>query len=502
MSEKFYVTTSIAYVNAPPHIGFALELIYADAVARYHRFAGKQVIFTTGTDDHGQKIARKAEAAGQTPQQFADEMSATFRESARRLGISNTDFIRTTEPRHAKAVEKFWRRVQAAGHIEKKAYVGLYCVGCEEFKTEKDLVDGKCPIHDTLPERVEEENYFFKLTSFADKLKDLYAARTDFVVPNSRSNEVEQLLKDGLEDVSISRSRKQLNWGIAVPDDDTQVIYVWFDALVNYLTALGFPDEKNLAKLWPADLHIIGKDINRFHTILWPAMLMAAGLEVPRQVGVHGWIHSEGKKMSKSLGNVVTPDELIRDFGVEGTRYLLLHEVPFRGDGDYTKEKFIERYNSNLANNLGNLVNRVCSMTWKYLEGSVPAKTAEPEGIGAAWHEYHQAMRTLEFDTALAAIWKLVDGANQLVDHSKPWVLAKEGKTPELAQTMYQLLETIRHVAWMLAPLLPGSAKNILEQLGSDAAEGSWEKLAAWGGLEEGSKIGQAVPLFPRLEIK
>lgn len=502
MDKTFYVTTSIAYANAAPHIGFALELIYADVVARYRRLAGAEVIFSTGTDEHGQKIARKAEDSGKTPLDFTDAIAELFRGLISQLEISNTDFVRTTEERHAATVSKFWKLVDAQGYIYKKKYSGLYCVGCESFKTEKDLLDGKCPIHGTAPEYIEDENYFFKLTAFADQLKKLFSERPDFVVPESRFNEVKQLLAEGLEDVSISRSRKQLSWGLPVPGDDTQVMYVWFDALVNYLTVIGYgADDAKFQKFWPADLHIIGKDINRFHTLLWPAMLLAAGLPVPQQVGVHGWIHADGKKMSKSLGNVVTPEELIGDFGIEGTRFLLLHEVPFRGDGDYAREKFIERYNSNLANNLGNLVNRVCSMTEKYFAGAVPAKTDEPEYVKDAWREYHRAMANLEFDSALSATWRLVDGGNLLVDQAKPWVLAKEGKLEELAETMYRLLESLRHIAWMIAPILPQTSKNILRQLGITET-GEWTELATWGRLEPGKKIGEVKPLFPRLELK
>ena len=504
--QPFYVTTSIAYVNAAPHIGYALELVYADALARFMQLRGCDVRFVTGTDEHGQKIARKAAEQGKTPQQLTDENSALFRALAKDLDISNTDFIRTTETRHRPAVETFWKRVQANGWLEKRKYSGLYCTGCESFKTEKDLVDGKCPDHLTTPEFVEAENWFFKLSAFQDKLKEWYAAHPEFVAPDSRFNEARQLVEDGLEDVSVSRSTDQLTWGIPVPGDDGQVIYVWFDALINYLTAAGFgSDDESFKTFWPADAHVIGKDINRFHAVLWPAMLMAAGIEPPKQVAVHGWIHAEGgKKMSKTLGNVVAPDELIAAFGVDGARFLLLHEIPFRGDGDYSKATFTERFNSNLANNLGNLVNRVTSMTGKYRQGLVPPRVGADAAlpIDDAVKGYVEAMAKLEFDVALGAIWELVDAANKYVDSSKPWTLAKEGNDAELDAVLYRLLETIRVVAWLIRPVMPGTSDKMLDRLSQPADRDAslFDDVLKWGILEPGATVTVGDPLFPRLE--
>ena len=331
-------------------------------------------------------------------------MAARVRELCDKLDISNDDFIQTTQERHKRSVAAFWNRVMEAGFIYKKPYAGLYCVGCESFKTEKDLVDGMCPDHGTAPERFEDENYFFKLTAFREKLQVLYDERPDFVIPEAKFNEVKQLLASGLEDVSISRSRKVLEWGIPVPGDETQVVYVWFDALVNYVSAIGYGrgKEDEMATYWPADVHIIGKEINRFHTVLWPAMLMAAGVEVPHQVGVHGWITVDGKKMSKTIGNVLNPFDAISRYGTEPLRYFLMREIPFHGDGDFSHARFLDRYNGDLANELGNLLNRAVAMTERYLDGVVP-KIVEYD-VRSTWTDYRAAMEELRFADALAAV--------------------------------------------------------------------------------------------------
>jgi len=495
---RFFLTTAIAYVNAKPHVGFALELIYADVLARYHRLAGDEVAFLTGTDEHGQKIVRRADEAGKTLREFTDEISQTYRTLAKRLDISNTDFIRTTEERHKRSVAEFWKRVAANGYIYKKKYSGLYCIGCEEFKPEKSLVDGKCPDHQIVPEYIEEENYFFALTAFEERLKALYAERPDFVVPEHKFNEVKQLVEGGLEDISISRSRMQLQWGIPVPGDDTQVVYVWFDALLNYLTATGFPDA-GWELAWPADLHVIGKEINRFHTVLWPAMLMAAGIELPEQVAVHGWIHVDGQKMSKSLGNVIGPEDLLGFYGVDATRYLLLAQIPFTNDGDWNHERTRQRYGADLANNIGNLVYRVTSMLGKYFQGTVPARV--DSDMSGVWAVYRSQMESFRFDQAIDTILAAATALNQDIDTQKPWALAKAGETEKLAGLMYRWLEAIRQIAWMLQPIMPEASTRLLASLGQRVNETStFENVSQWGVLEPGTAITVGEPLFPRIE--
>jgi len=496
MPDKFYITTAIAYVNSEPHIGYALELLYADVLARHHRMRDEDVFFMTGTDEHGSKIFQAAERAKTDPQAFINRISARFQMLADTLNISNDDFIRTTEDRHTVASQELWRRAKMAGKIYKKKYTGLYCVGCESFKTDKDLINGKCPDHDTVPEHLEEENYFFKLTDYKDTLMKLFAFRPDFVVPNGRFNEVKEWVKD-LEDISISRSARQLTWGIPVPDDPDQVMYVWFDALTNYLTAAGFPDER-YKKYWPADVHVIGKEISRFHAVMWPAMLMAAGIEVPRKVAVHGHISVDGKKMSKTIGNVIDPFKLVEKFGAEPVRYFLLREIPFNSDGDFSEARFRERYDGDLANGVGNLVSRVLAMIEKYENGVVPA--VAPAVLESTWLAYEEHLDNYDFHLALADVWNLVGSADKLVTEREPWVLAKTDKA-ELSKLLYVLAETIRHIALMLWPFMPETAENILSRLGAthDLGKEPLSELKCWGLLKPGTKVSKGEPLFPRL---
>ena len=502
--KQFYVTTPIYYASGDPHIGHAYTNLVTDMTARYYRMSGNAVKFLTGTDEHGMKVKQKAAEGGQEPLEFASEQSAKFRELADVWGISNDDFIRTTEDRHKETVAAFWKKVEKAGFIYKKKYSGLYCVGCESFKTDKDLVEGKCTDHDTVPEKLEEENYFFKLSEFQDKLLELFDGNEEFVVPSDKRNEMYQIVKGGLEDVSISRSTDKLSWGIPVPGDDGQVIYVWFDALVNYLSAVGYGRDDDVTKgLWPADVHFVGKEINRFHSILWPAMLMAAGVEPPKQVAVHGWITADGKKMSKSIGNVINPFDLVDRYGLDAVRYFMAREIPFYRDGDFSYQRFEERYNNDLANELGNLLNRAVAMTERYLEGVVP-EVSEYD-TASYWTQYRKEMEALRFDEALASTWRLVRELNKFIDEKEPWKLGKEKDKGPVSEVLYVLLEALRHIGWMVMPIIPESAIKIFAAVGTsfeEQAQMTMADAAKWGGLKPGATVDKGDPLFPRLETK
>lgn len=504
--KPFYITTPIYYASGDPHIGHAYTNLMADITARYYRMTGREVRFLTGTDEHGMKVKRMAEAAGMEPQAYVDEKAARFRELADAWNITNDDFIRTTETRHKQSVEAFWKAVHKKGFIYKKTYTGLYCVGCESFKTEKDLVGGKCPDHDAAPEMLEEENAFFKLSAFADRLKTLFAENPEFVTPDDHRNEMIQMLERGLEDVSISRSTKQLTWGIPVPGDEGQVIYVWFDALVNYISAIGYARGKKedaMRLYWPADIHFVGKEINRFHSLLWPAMLMAANLEPPRQIAVHGWITVDGKKMSKTIGNVLDPFDLTEQYGLEPVRYFMAREIPMYRDGDFSHKRFEERYNNDLANELGNLVNRAVAMTERYLDGVVPEEASYD--VTKRWTQYRAKMEALRFDDALTATWKLVQAMNKFIDEKEPWKLGKLEDQKPVSEVLYVLLESLRHVAWMLLPFMPGTAMRIFESIGTsfiEQASISLSDASKWGGLKRGSIVKRSELLFPRREVK
>jgi len=495
MKSRFFVTTAIAYVNAEPHIGFALELLYADVLARYHRMHEDAVTFVTGTDEHGAKIARAASRDGQGPQAFVDRTAARFSLLADTMNVSNDLFIRTTDPRHHEAAQEFWRRAAKSGKIYKKMYEGLYCTGCEAFKTEKELVNGRCADHDTVPERLAEENWFFRLTDFRADLERLFGSRPDFVVPAGRFNEVKEWLTT-LEDVSISRSREHLSWGVPVPDDPDQVMYVWFDALINYLTAAGFPNA-SFRERWPADVHVIGKEISRFHAILWPAMLTATGLPLPTQIAVHGHISVDGKKMSKTLGNVVDPFSLVATYGVDPTRYFLLREIPFAGDGDFSETRMRERYVGDLADGIGNLVSRVLAMVEKY-EGGVVPPVAEAR-IMPTWRQYEEHLRAYAFHLALADVWDVIGVADKLINDEKPWEIAKSDPIA-VKNLLYVLLETLRHLGLMLWPFIPGTAESVLRQIGAADTLGRQPlaELQSWGLLRPGTKVARGALLFPK----
>ncbi len=500
--DHYYITTPIYYVNAAAHIGHAYTSIAADVMARFQRLVGLQVNFLTGTDEHGQKIARAAEAKNVGPQTFVDEVSQTFRDLHAGLNVSVTDFIRTSEPRHIKGAQKFWEAAAARGDIYKKSYEGLYCVNCEQFYIEKDLDEGGlCPIHRKAPELLSEENYFFRLSKYTDAIKKYFDAHPNFVFPHNRQKEMQQILDDGLEDISISRDAKKLSWGIPVPGDDAQVMYVWFDALTNYVTAIGYgdADEKMFDAWWPANAHVMAKEINRFHSLLWPAMLMSAGLALPKQIVVHGWLTVDGQKMSKSIGNVVNPIDVIEKYGIDAFRFFLFREMPFGADGDFSNLKLEQRYRSDLGNDLGNLLMRTIAMSEKFCDGRVPLETTGDHQ--EFWDRYREHMSRWEFQRALEIIWDYVRGLNQLIDREKPWTAHKEGRSEDVARTLYTLLEGLRQIAIAVQPFMPATSEKMLEALGFDFFDPKFDNLMEWGLLKSGGPLTPAPPLFPQLTV-
>lgn len=506
--KTFYITTAIPYANDNPHIGHAILFLYADVMARYQRLLGNDVYFLIGTDEHGQKMLKAAQEKGKPVEEYCAEKSAVFQNLADQWNISNNDFIRTTEKRHIEAAQQFWLASYNNNDIYKKKYSGLYCVGCESYKTEKDLVDGKCPDHQKEPEYLEEENYFFKLSKYQKELEKLFDKNPKFVCPENRYNEMRNILKNGLEDVSISRSTKKLNWGVPVPGDETQVMYVWFDALTNYITALGYGSEdKDLfEKYWPADAHVIGKEINRFHSLLWPAMLMSAGVELPKMIAAHGWITINGQKMSKTIGNVVDPLQMSSRYPVDAVRYFFMRELPFDSDGDYSETKFIARYNGDLANGIGNLSNRILTMIEKYCDKIIPKTKINSQIIEnklkSGTIDYHKAMGEFRFDRALESASDLIAYCDQQISEKQPWILAKKGKNDEVDSLLNDLAGALRRIAIMLYPIMPETSEKILNGLGlksSDEYQDSTEKLFTHKSIE-GVKISKMKPLFPRIE--
>jgi len=467
--KKFYITTSIIYTNAPPHIGAALEFIQADVLSRYHRSLGEDVFFLTGTDEHGSKIAKKAKELGKKPQNFVDEISEKFKELTKVLNLSNDDFIRTTDKkRHWPAVEKVWKKLEKSGDIYKKKYKGLYCIGCEAFIKEKDLEDDKCPIHKKEPEVVEEENYFFRLSKYQDEIKKKIEKDDYKIIPEARKNETLSFVRQGLEDISFSRSKEKLEWGIPVPGDDSQVIYVWADALSNYISALGYNKDKKFKKYWPADVHCIGKDILKFHALFWPAMLLSIGIDLPKKLFVHGFITVNGQKMSKSLGNVIDPFELVEKYGTDAVRYFLLREIPSTEDGDFTYEKFEQRHNSDLASGIGNLLARVRVMADGIGFEENNLKIIEPK-IKETRENCKKTLEEFKFNEALRVIWDLISFCDKYIEKERPW--EKKENSP---QVLGNLLVILDNIAELLQPFLPETSERIIKEVARDKKSGKF----------------------------
>jgi methionyl-tRNA synthetase len=507
--KKYYVTTAIDYVNARPHLGTAYEKIGADCLARFKRLAGYDTYFLMGTDEHSTNVEKEARRLGKDPQRYADEMAVEFETTWASLNISYDQFIRTSAPEHVAAVRHLFERIHANGYIYEGVYKGLYCVSCEEFVAEKDLVDGKCPRHLTQPEYIEEANYFFALSKFSDRLKTHILENPGFIQPEIRRNEILKVIEHGLEDVSVSRSGKR--WGVPLPIAEDQVVYVWFDALINYISALGYgesPGEK-YKRYWPADCHIIGKDITRFHCLIWPAMLMAADIALPLCVFGHGFVYNRGEKMSKSIGNIVDPSDLAGFFGADALRYLLLKEIAFNRDGDFTVELFVTRYNAELANELGNLFSRTLSMTGRYRGGAVPPWTEEAASdfgrlAGGVVEDYRAAMEGLAFDVGLQAMWRAVQAANRYVEEQKPWQLAKAGpeRAADLDRCLRVLLEVLRLCSLLSVPFMPTKAAEMRAQLGLAANIGALSiEEASSQGDGDWRAVNEPSALFPKLEV-
>jgi methionyl-tRNA synthetase len=510
---SFYLTTPIYYVNSVPHLGTAYTTIAADSLARYRRMCGYDVLFLTGLDEHGQKVEQAARENGLEPQEWCDRLAEKFLDTWHALDITNDDFIRTTELRHTRAVQHLAQVLHDRGDIYKGHYEGWYCVPDETWWAEDQIVEGNCPQCGRPLEFVREDNYFFRLSAYQERLLELYAQRPDFIRPETRRNEVVSFVKSGLRDLSISRAN--VKWGIPLPWDETHTMYVWFDALINYITAIGYGDPESTDEFesrWPAQVHFVGKDIIRFHCVIWPAMLIAAGLPVPDSVFAHGFLLTKGEKMSKSKGNVMAPAELAEQFGVDAYRYYFLRDVQFGTDGSISLESMVQRYNGDLANDWGNLCSRLFNMVGKYFEGSVPdpsdatAETSEDAALRevaeALPQRYEDAMSNLDYAGALEATWDLVKAANRYIEDSAPWNLAKSAETrPRLASVIYNALEAVRIAALFTAPVMPSTSAEVWRRLGlvdiDEVTDVS--AVAGWGQLPAGNPVEKGEPLFPRI---
>ena len=500
--SRFFLTTAIDYVNSRPHLGTAYEKITADVIARYKRLTGTPTHFLMGNDEHSQNVYRRARELGLEPLAYCDQMEREFRDVWARLDVSFDDFIRTTEARHRAGVTRMVGRIAAAGDLYEGFYEGYYCVSCEAFKPEKDLVEGLCPIHQTAPEWIREKNHFFRLSKYRQPLLAHLREHPDLVEPEIRRNEILRLLEGGLEDISISRAGQ--SWGIPLPDDPASVVYVWFDALINYISAIGYgTDEQLFDRWWPADLHVIGKDITRFHCVVWPAMLMSAGLPLPRQVFGHGFVQFKGQKLSKSLGTAVDPLDAAQRFGPDPLRLYLVKEIAYGQDGDFSWERFEERYNVDLANNLGNLVNRVAVMADKYRGGRLMATTTGgrlPEVAGQVTRRYRDAMESYALHTAASAVFDLIDAANEYIAETEPWTLARSPATrDQLDQVLSDVVEAVRVAGVLLLPIMPRSAGEILARVGERRAASGlrFDTDTHWSTNRE-RDVRKAEPMWPR----
>jgi methionyl-tRNA synthetase len=507
MSKAFYITTPIYYVNASPHLGHAYTTIVADVLARYYRMAGIQTFFVTGTDEHGDKIAEAAQKAGITPKEYADRISAQFRSLWPELSVTNDYFIRTTDPNHMETVRYILQKVYDSGDIYFGQYEGYYCVGCERFYMEKELVDGKCPDHQTSPEYRKESNYFFRMGKYQDWLIGYIKDHPDFIRPDRYKNEVLAFLREPLEDLCISRPKTRLEWGITLPFDENYVTYVWFDALINYVTALDYPAGEKFKKFWPYAQHLIAKDILKPHGIYWPTMLKAADIEPYRHLNVHGYWNSDQSKMSKSLGNVIKPLDLKDKYGLDAFRYFLLRDMVFGLDSSFSEEAFVQRLNSDLANDLGNLVSRTITMAIRYCDGKVPAvkKSYDPhlhEAAKSAVAEVEKYFEEMSLHKALIAIWEFINITNKYIVENEPWILGKDPAAKEkLTMIMYNLLAALRAIAILISPFMPQTAQKILGQIGITEKEKlDLACVLKWDSLSVGNTLTRGESLFPRIE--
>lgn len=514
-NKPFYITTAISYVNGAPHLGHAYEVILTDVMARFKRLDGYDVYFLTGTDEHGEKVAKTAEKNNTSPQAFADLNAQGFRDMTKTLNISNDDFIRTTEDRHHKASQDIWQKIDAAGDIYKGAYKGWYSIREEAYFAEEELtiVPGtqeRITPNGTEAVWVEEESYFFKLSEYTDKLLEFYDKNPEFIQPETRRNEIISFVKQGLKDLSISRHKDRLTWGIPVPTDENHVMYVWLDALTNYITGIGYPERnaESFKKFWPADFHVIGKDITRFHAIYWPAFLMSANIEIPKTIFAHGFVNVQGQKMSKSIGNVLSPDGLVETYGLDQIRYFLMREIPHGRDGNFGHEQAIMRINADLANGFGNLAQRTLSMIYKNCDGTIPKSgelTAEDKALldktyGWMLDNMRQKAEDFRFHRVLEDIWQIVFDANAYIDTQAPWALKKENPA-RMETVLYTLAETIRCLAIAIQPVTPDSANKLLDQMQIPQDKRDFVHIKSEHALKSGHTISQPEGIFPRITI-